>query len=320
MSLIFDAVTARLVLALARDGSIGRSAERENIAPSAISRRIADLEGRLGLTLFDRSAQGVRLTEAGAVYATECSRIMRMLADLDVRMRALADGRSGVLRVAATTSALSGRLPELLAAYGAAYPQVAIELHEMASDTALAALADARVDITAIADNHDFSHFETEALEDDRVYVIARPDHPLGAVLDIRRPIPFEAVTHHELVGFHEAGALDRLLADAARRLGRRLGKRIQAETFSSLVRLVEAGFGIGFLRATSLHLLAGTDLVAAPLADAWAQRSMRLVWRATTQANMAVEHFRALARQGQGAPAGQGAAASPPQMLEDGA
>ena len=61
----FDPVTARLVVAISQYGSIGRAAERENIAASAVSRRISELESRLGVALFDRSLQGARLTPAG---------------------------------------------------------------------------------------------------------------------------------------------------------------------------------------------------------------------------------------------------------------
>ena len=61
----FDSVTARLILLLAETGSIGRAAEREGIASSAVSRRVSDLESRLGVVLFDRSAHGVKLTSAG---------------------------------------------------------------------------------------------------------------------------------------------------------------------------------------------------------------------------------------------------------------
>lgn len=293
---MFDAVTARLVLALARDGSIGRTAERENIAPSAVSRRLSELERRLGLALFDRTPQGVKLTRAGDVYARECSRIMRDLADLDIRMGAMARGHVGFLRLAATTSALSGRLPEALAAFSKAFPDVAVELNEMNASTALAALDDARVDAAIVADNYDLTAFETEAFDDDRVFVIGPPDHAFAGTLDIRRSVPFEQASRYEVVAVHETGALDRLLDEAAAKLSRRLGKRIKAETFSSLVRLVEAGFGLGFLRATSLYLLAGTDLKAAPLADDWANRKLMLAWRRTTQSNAALENFRELA------------------------
>lgn len=293
----FDMVTARLVLALARDGSIGRTAERENIAPSAISRRIADLEARLGAPLFDRGAHGVRPTAAGAAYVEGCRAILRMAADLDVTMSAFAAGRAGSLRLASSTSALSGRLPELLARFANEHPQVTIELNEMNAVASLAALDDARVDLAIVADNNDLTRFEVEPFEEDRVWVIAPSGHPLAARLSARKPIPFAEATEHEVVGVHQTGSLDRLLDEAANRLGRQLGKRVKVETFSSLARVVEAGFAIGFLRATSLHLLAGTDVVAAPLADDWANRRLVVVRRAHAPVSAPVAHFRALIR-----------------------
>ncbi|MFN7092067.1 MAG: LysR family transcriptional regulator, partial [Allorhizobium sp.] len=110
----FDPLTARLVVAVSQHGSIGRASEHENIAASAVSRRISDLENRLGVALFDRSLQGAQLTPAGEVYVEGCRDILRQIADLSTRMADFSTGVSGSLRLACTSSALSGRLPELL--------------------------------------------------------------------------------------------------------------------------------------------------------------------------------------------------------------
>ena len=53
-------------LAVAHEGSIRRAAERLNVVPSAISRKIAEAEARLGVILFERSSKGVILTEVDA--------------------------------------------------------------------------------------------------------------------------------------------------------------------------------------------------------------------------------------------------------------
>ncbi len=291
----FDAVTARLVLALAREGSIARAAERENIAPSAVSRRIADLEGRLAVTLFDRTTQGVRLTGAGAAYAEGCRVILRAIADLDVAMADFAEGRRGELRLACTSSALSGRLPELLASFASSHPGVALDIQEMAARAALDALEEARADLAIVADNYDFARYDTLPFEDDPVWVLARPEHPLGQRIVRGGAIPFAEAVAHEVVGIHHSGALDRLLNDAARACGSAMGERVNVESFPALVRMVEAGFGIGFLRATSLHLLAGTDLVSAPLADPWARRKLVIARRPSAPLSQAVKSFIAL-------------------------
>jgi DNA-binding transcriptional LysR family regulator len=288
----FDTVTARLVLAIAREGSIARAAEREHIAPSAVSRRIADLEARLAVSLFDRTPQGVRLTRAGESYAQGCRAILLQVADLDVAMSDHAEGRRGGLRLACTSSALSGRLPELLAGYARDHPGVALDIQEMAALAALGALDDARADLAIVADNYDFSRYATQPFEEDRVWVLARPEHPLAEKIADSREIAFAEAVVHEVVGIHHSGALDRLLNEAARQEGGTLGERVNVESFPALVRMVEAGFGIGFLRATSLHLLAGTDLVSAPLSDPWAQRKLVIAQRPGAPVSYAMRVF----------------------------
>ncbi|MDO9487306.1 MAG: LysR family transcriptional regulator, partial [Sphingomonadaceae bacterium] len=72
-------------LAVAEELSFHRAASRLNIAQSALSRRIADLERELGDTLlFERQARGVRLTEAGKLLLED---VRRILGDVDEAAR-----------------------------------------------------------------------------------------------------------------------------------------------------------------------------------------------------------------------------------------
>jgi DNA-binding transcriptional LysR family regulator len=288
----FDSVTARLILLLAETGSIGRAAEREGIASSAVSRRVSDLEGRLGVVLFDRSAQGVKLTSAGEAYAEGCRMVLRAIADLDAMMADFGSGQRGSLRLACTSSALTGRLPELLARYAAKHEGISLDIQEMGAAKALLALDEGRADIAIVSDNYDFARFEIKAFEDDRVWVLAPPDHPLAPRLDPRKDIDFASVIDHPIVGIHHAGSLDRLVGEAAGKAGKPLTENVRVESFPALVRMVEAGFGIGFLRSTSLHLLAGTDLVCAPLAERWALRQLLVARRKTTPLSAAMKNF----------------------------
>lgn len=293
----FDPLTARLVVAISQYGSIGRASERENIAASAVSRRISDLESRLGVALFDRSMQGAQLTPAGEVYVAGCRDILRQIADLHTRLADFSTGESGALRLACTSSALSGRLPEVLADYATAHPRIGLDIQEMTAALALAAMDDGRADVAIVADNYDFSRYSTEIFEDDNVMVLCSPDHVLAPRLRSGQEVRFDEVVEHEVVGIHHSGALDRLLSTAAAESGRTLGERVNVETFPSLVRMVEAGFGIGFLRSTSLHLLAGTDVLNARLSDAWSRRSLLTVRRSASPLSAPVRAFLDLAR-----------------------
>jgi len=288
----FDSVTARLILLLAETGSIGRAAEREGIATSAVSRRVSDLEARLGVVLFDRSAHGVKLTLAGEAYAEGCRTVLRAIADLDAVMADFGSGHRGSLRLACTGSALTGRLPELLARYAGKYPGIDIAIAEMGAAKALLALDEGRADVAIVSDNYDFTRFDIRPFEDERIWVLAPPDHPLAAHIEPRKSLSFDAVTPHAIVGVHHSGSLDRLLAEAAAKAGRPLDEALRVESFPALVRMVEAGFGIGFLRSTSLHLLAGTDLVCAPLAETWAMRQLLVARRKSSPLSAAMKSF----------------------------
>ncbi len=292
----FDSVTARLILLLAETGSIGRAAEREGIASSAVSRRVSDLEGRLGVVLFDRSAHGVKLTKAGEAYAEGCRTVLRSIADLDAIMDDFSSGQRGSLRLACTSSALTGRLPELLAKFAGKYPGIEIAISEMGAAKALLSLDEGQADIAIVSDNYDFSRFEIRPFEDERVWVLVPPEHELAASIEPRRSVNFDAVIPHAIVGIHHAGSLDRLLSEAAEKLGHPLNEALRVESFPALVRMVEAGFGIGFLRSTSLHLLAGTDLVCAPLAEPWAMRKLLVARRKSSPLSAAMKSFVSLA------------------------
>lgn len=292
----FDSVTARLILLLAETGSIGRAAEREGIASSAVSRRVSDLEGRLGVVLFDRSAQGVKLTKAGEAYAEGCRTVLRSIADLDAIMDDFSSGHLGSLRLACTSSALTGRLPELLAKFAAKFPGIEIAIAEMGAAKALLALDEGQADIAIVSDNYDFSRFEIRPFEDERVWVLVPPEHELAGQIEQRKSVSFATLIPHAIVGIHQTGSLDRLLAEAAAKEGKKLTEALRVESFPALVRMVEAGFGIGFLRSTSLHLLAGTDLVCAPLSESWAMRQLLVARRKSSPLSAAMKSFVALA------------------------
>src|SRR5215472_8186671 len=80
---------ARLVDEVARNGSIRRAAARMNASPSAVNRQILNLETELGVALFERLPNGMRLTAAGEAILVEIrrwrqaqSRVQRHLQEL----------------------------------------------------------------------------------------------------------------------------------------------------------------------------------------------------------------------------------------------
>lgn len=76
-------VTLRIFLVAARTLNFSRSAEALHLTQSAVSKHIGALEARLGVALFKRLPNGLRLTHAGAVYHERISAALRLLDEAD---------------------------------------------------------------------------------------------------------------------------------------------------------------------------------------------------------------------------------------------
>lgn len=89
-------------LALAASGNFSRAAEERHMTQPAFGRRIRALEEWLGVTLFDRSSQPVRLTETGEWFRAVAREILSRVARVPEEARAVADASSSTLRLAST--------------------------------------------------------------------------------------------------------------------------------------------------------------------------------------------------------------------------
>jgi LysR family glycine cleavage system transcriptional activator len=108
----------------ARASSFKRAAAALHLSPSALSRQIQALEEHLGARLFLRRNPGLELTPAGSRYLETVERVLR---DLEQAGRGLGE-RGGPLRVSALESFSAKWLVPHLPEFGAAHPEVRIEL------------------------------------------------------------------------------------------------------------------------------------------------------------------------------------------------
>jgi DNA-binding transcriptional LysR family regulator len=90
---------------VAKEMSFRRASDRLHGAQSAVSRRIQDLEVELGVQLFEREGKRITLSAAGRVFAQESRRILDELTQASDRVRLIARGTEGTLRIGLHPSA-----------------------------------------------------------------------------------------------------------------------------------------------------------------------------------------------------------------------
>ena len=113
---------------LARRGSFTHAARDLNISASAVSRRLARLENRLGVRLLNRTTRRVSLTGEGEAYFKEASRI---LGEIDALEHSLSEARevpTGLLRINASLGFSRAYLAPAIASFKELYPDVEVQL------------------------------------------------------------------------------------------------------------------------------------------------------------------------------------------------
>ena len=272
-----DPLTLRLFVTVVEERSIARAAVRMNIAASAISKRIGDLEIELDTALLIRRAKGVEPTAAGETLFHHAQSLFAIQERLRGEMSEFARGVRGHVRISANTSSIVQFLPQELAAFLAACPGIRVQLHEETSRETIRQVQSGVADLGIVAASVPAGPLETIAYRQDRICVLARRDHALAG----RAEVAFEETLGFEQVGLQEGSSLQAQVLQAAADLGRELRLTIRVASFDALRHMVQSGLGIGFLpEACILPYGDAMGLGAVRLTDRWAFRSLSICTR----------------------------------------
>ncbi|MEO1199220.1 MAG: LysR family transcriptional regulator [Pseudomonadota bacterium] len=115
-------------VAIVEAGGIGAAARRKDIAKSAVSRRLKDLEERLGVRLINRTTRRFSLTETGQAYYERAARILADLDEADLAAAQVHGTLQGRLKIGAPMSFGLLHLAPALASFMAQHPRLSVEL------------------------------------------------------------------------------------------------------------------------------------------------------------------------------------------------
>ncbi|MFC3127306.1 LysR substrate-binding domain-containing protein [Pseudoroseomonas globiformis] len=273
----FDLVTLDLFMAVAEDGSIAATATRRNIAASAVSRRLQELELDMDTALLQRHARGVSLTPAGEALLRHARSLFGLLGRARDEMQEYAHGVRGHVRIAANTSSLAEFLPEELAVFMARWPGIRVEMQELLSLEIVRAVRDGLADVGVMAAGVVAEGLESLPYKEDVLQAVVPLDHPLAA----RDGIDFAETLDYPQVGLARQSSIQNLLSGVAAQLGREIDCRVHVNSFDVLRRLVQVGIGLAVLPENCIAPFASAlRLRGIPLRDRWARRALKLCVR----------------------------------------
>lgn len=175
----------RYFLAASEYGSFRKAAAAIGVQESAISRRIRDLEDRLGASLFQRHNGGVFLTLAGQRFVRHARKALRQIEHGAKDVATIGRSEDGRIKIGILSSLASGFLSDLLRAYDKAHAQVLIELKDGDSADHVSAIRQLRLDVAFITGTSQWLDCEIEQLWSERVFVVLPSDHPLCGKVEL---------------------------------------------------------------------------------------------------------------------------------------
>ena len=206
----------RFAVATADAQNFSRAAEAMRIKQSTLSRRIAALESRLGIKLFERSTRGAIPTAQGKAFLSVARRILTDIDNLQTTARAVSYGEEGRIAVGFCASLMAGNMRATIGEYMRRHPDIQFDGIEVGPERILSDLKARIIDVALLpADAHDFGFLRRSAWSE-RLLVALPKDHQLATSdrihwSDIRRQV---FVLPNQGVGPAMARTLKRRLSD----------------------------------------------------------------------------------------------------------
>lgn len=266
---------------IAQTGSINEAARQLNMSQPPLSYQLKLLEQELDVKLFERSRQGVSMTEAGKLLYQRSEELLQF-AD-STKLEVSHTGKRQVLRLGMTSTTVAPVLPKI-AAFVQQHPEVSFEVHDGSTYSLLDLLLNGIIDVSVVRTPLQLEKVDHKVLFEEPMIAVSAPEDRSGGsiVLEelIGRPlILYRRYERFLLDAFHAKGLEPRVLCicddarDAMQWAGQGLATAIFPKSMESLC----------------------TGLRIQPIREAALQTKILLIWRSGKAPRAIVREFLAV-------------------------
>lgn len=264
----------RYVVAIAEERNFTRAAQRCFVVQSALSHQVKALEQELGAVLFVRSSRRVELTAAGEAFLVEAR---ASLAAVERGVVAVADAAGqvrGTLAIGIIPTVTAVDVPQAVAGFHAAYPQVDVTVRDGSSDAFMRQIAEGHLDVAflGLADSTPPTGVASRALARGRLVAVLADGHAFGG----RDTLTLAELAAEPFIDF-PVGSPGRHQGDGAFEAAG-LYRRVTFEAMSTDLMLAWVARGLGVCLLPPGSVPSGRGVRAVPLTDG-PHRTEYLAW-----------------------------------------
>lgn len=247
-----DSKKLEILMTAADMGSFSKASEIVGYTQSGLTHMMDALEREVGFPLLQRNHNGVQLTQQGAQLMPAIREFLQANANLENQIRAIAEKKCEVIRIAAYASIAMHWMPEILYRFRRKCPEVNVDLRMV--DHALEPfelLENGQTDVI-FASRQNYSCCDWVSLYNERMYAILPKDYPLKN----RSEFPREEFSDQEFLMPY--GRFDIDVKAALEPAGVKLNAKISRVDDETVIRMVSRGLGVSMM--TELMIRGRTD------------------------------------------------------------
>jgi DNA-binding transcriptional LysR family regulator len=227
--------------------SFSEAAKLLRVTQPTISHHIKTLESELGVELFDRSAPGLRLTEAGRALLPWTRKLIQDSREMEEMAASLQDGVLGHLRIACSTTAGKYILPQLAARFSKRHPGVRVSIMACNPDLAIPQVLQGEANLGVVSFEPQDERLESQVFFEDSITLIVPASHPWA----FRRRIEVEDLLKEPIILREGSSGTRRVMLSALAQhdIGLDdLNVFMELGNAEAIVRTVASGYGISFV------------------------------------------------------------------------
>ena len=256
----------RYFVAVAEEQNVTQAAKRLHLSQPPLSRQIRDLETEIGLTLFERGANVIRLTEAGRIFLLEAREVLRRAEDAVSFTKSMVNRKHSGVRVGSSACPSVEIIPRALRAFERTNPEVTVNVRSMPMRELPRALRAGELDVSVSAygsseyfrgedfQGEDFRGLSVEPLGTYPVRVAVHKEHRFARL----REVPMSELAKQTILAAR--GQMKLFLPDSSG-----LKTVEEYDSLESLIAGVETGRGVSVVYQ-AISRIAGGRLVLRPL------------------------------------------------------
>lgn len=263
-------------IAVAETHNFTRASEKLRTAQPMVSGLIRELEGELGFRLFDRSTRRVDLTEAAEEFLQDAQRLTGDLEAAFRRARDVGLRRRGRITVGAPPLLAASLLPQVIQAFAQSSPGVAVTLVDRSVSVIHQMLREGELNLAVGTFRQSEEGIARIPLISYLFALLCRSDHPLAANMRPR----WSDLAGVPLIALRRGNGIREQLERGYAAAGLSVEPAFELDQLTTVISMVDAGFGVTVLPLYALTALPKQSLVARPLIDPPVMREIDVAHR----------------------------------------